>query len=62
MFFEKDDPHAAEALRAAMERMSFPVVGLILKVKEGDHGDEIVNWMYADDDYVRSLALILLEK
>ena len=45
-----------------MERMSFPVVGLILKVKEGDHGDEIVNWMYADDDYVRSLALILLEK
>jgi len=59
VFFDQDDPRAAEALRAVLSHSNMPVVGLILKVKESDKGDEIVNWMYADEDFIKSLALIL---
>jgi hypothetical protein len=62
VFFEKDDPRAAQALREVIARTNLPVLGLVLKVREGTNGDEIVNWMYADDDYIKSLALILPEK
>jgi len=60
VFFEKDDPRAVEALRNVITHTNVPVVGLVLKVKEGDQGeDEIVNWMYADEEFIKSLALIL---
>jgi hypothetical protein len=59
VFFDPDDPRAAEALRAAVSRSNIPAVGLILKVKESDQGEKIVNWMYADEDFIKSLALIL---
>ena len=63
IFFEKDDPRAAQALRSVISHSTIPVVGLILKVKEGEQGEEeIVNWMYADENYIKSLALILPNK
>lgn len=63
IFFDKDDPRAAQALRSVISRSTIPVFGLILKVKEGEQGEEqIVNWMYADEDYIKSLALILPNK
>ena len=56
VFFEKDDPGALEALRAAIERLNIPIVGLVVKVKEGKDGAEIVNWMFADADFIKSLV------
>ncbi len=60
IFFEQDDPRSKEALRGAIEPVTIPIMGLILKVKEGEHGEEIVNWMFADANFIKSLALTLL--
>ena len=63
IFFEKDDPRAAQALRSVISHSTIPVVGLILKVIEGAEGEEeIVNWMYADEEFIKSLALVLPDK
>jgi hypothetical protein len=36
-----------------------PMLGLLIKVKEGPDGDEIVNWMFADPAELKSLLLVL---
>jgi len=59
IFYEQDDPRSREALRGAIEPVNIPIMGLILKVKDGEHGEEIVNWMFADADFIKSLALTL---
>ena len=59
IFFEQDDPRSVEALRGAIEPVTIPIMGLILKVKESEHGEEIVNWMFADADFIKSLVLTL---
>ena len=62
VFFEKDDPRAGNALREALSHINVPILGLVLKVKESENGDEIVNWMYADEELLKSLSLILPRK
>ena len=62
VFFEKDDPGAGNALREVLSHINVPILGLVLKVKESENGDEIVNWMYADEDFIKSLTLILPNK
>lgn len=61
VFIEKDNPQAAERLQAAMARAGeIPILGLILKVEPDPSGnDRLVNWMFADADFIRSMALVL---
>ncbi len=56
VFIERDDdPKAIESLQAALVHVNMPMIGLVLKVENG----ELVNWMFADAEFVKSLALIL---
>ena len=64
IFTEQDDSHnAMDSLRIALARGGVPALSLVLKVKEGEEGDDqIVNWMFADEDFIKSLALVLPNK
>ena len=64
VFTEHDDPrNALDSLRIALARGGVPVLSLVLKVRESEEGsDEIVNWMFADEDFIKSLALVLPNK
>ena len=64
VFTEHDDQrNAMDSLRIALARGGVPALSLVLKVKESEEGnDEIVNWMFADEEFIRSLALVLPNK
>lgn len=61
VFFEKDSPQAAESLKNALiQTGNAPLLGLVLKVEADAKGeDRVVNWMFADTSFIKSLALVL---
>jgi hypothetical protein len=54
-FTNPDDPAAAAMLRALVERVNLPILGLIVKVNERD---EVVNVELTDEHTVKALALV----
>jgi len=61
VFFEKDSSKAVESLKNALAKTGdAPILGLVLKVEAGPKGeDQVVNWMFADTNFIKSLALVL---
>jgi hypothetical protein len=61
VFFEKDSPQAVESLKNALANTGdVPILGLVLKVEADPKGeDQVVNWMFADTSFIKSLALVL---
>ena len=61
VFFENDSPQAVESLKNALARTGdVPILGLVLKVEANPKGeDQVVNWMFADTSFIKSLALVL---
>ena len=61
VFFEKDSPQAVESLKNALANTGdVPLLGLVLKVEvDPEGGDRVVNWMFAETSFIKSLALIL---
>ena len=61
VFFENDSPQAVESLKSALAKTgATPILGLVLKVEADPKGEErVVNWMFADTSFIKSLALIL---
>ena len=61
VFFENDSPQAVESLKNALTKAGdVPLLGLVLKVEADPKGeDQVVNWMFADTSFIKSLALIL---
>ena len=61
VFFEKDSPKAVESLKNALAKTGdAPILGLVLKVEVDPEGeDRVVNWMFAETSFIKSLALIL---
>jgi len=61
VFFEKDNPQAVESLQHALAKTGdAPLLGLVLKVEADPKGGErVVNWMFADTTFIKSLALVL---
>ena len=61
VFFENDSPQAVESLKSALVNAGdVPLLGLVLKVEADHKGEErVVNWMFADTSFIKSLALIL---
>ena len=61
VFFEDDSPQAVESLKSALAKTGdAPLLGLVLKVEADTKGEErVVNWMFADTSFIKSLALIL---
>ena len=61
VFFENDSPQAVESLKSALTKAGdVPLLGLVLKVEADPKGeDQVVNWMFADTSFIKSLALIL---
>jgi len=61
VFFENDSPQAVESLKNALASTGdAPLLGLVLKVEADSKGeDQVVNWMFADTSFIKSLALIL---
>ena len=61
VFFENDSPQAVESLKNALANAGdAPLLGLVLKVETDPKGeDQVVNWMFADTSFIKSLALIL---
>ena len=58
-FFSPDDPLASESLTRSMQEGDQPLLGLIIKVKQAENGDEqIVNWSFADSILIKSLAAL----
>ena len=56
VFFEQDSPQAVESLKKAVSNAGeLPMLGLVLKVEK----DRVVNWMFADASFIKSLALVL---
>lgn len=54
LFKNPDSPDALEMLRAMVQKISLPVLGLIVKVNDRD---EVVNVELTDGNTVKSLAL-----
>jgi len=63
VFFEDDSPQAAENLKNALAQTGdAPLLGLVLKIEADSKGqDRVVNWMFAETSFIKSLALILPE-
>lgn len=60
-FFKPDDSLAGESLARALYGTDQPILGLIVKIKEQENGDEqIVNWSFADTTLIKSLAALCL--
>jgi len=61
VFFENDSPQAVESLKNALAKAGdAPLLGLVLKVEADPKGGErVVNWMFADTSFIKSLALVL---
>ncbi len=61
VFFESDSPQALESLKSALAKTGdAPILGLVLKVEADPKGEErVVNWMFADTSFIKSLALVL---
>jgi hypothetical protein len=61
VFFENDSPQALESLKSALAKTGdVPILGLVLKVEADPKGEEhVVNWMFADTSFIKSLALVL---
>ena len=61
VFFENDSPQAVESLKNALANSGdAPLLGLVLKVETDPKGeDQVVNWMFADTSFIKSLALVL---
>ena len=61
VFVEKDSPQAVESLKNALANTGdVPLLGLVLKVEvDPEGGDRVVNWMFAETSFIKSLALIL---
>jgi hypothetical protein len=61
VFFENDSPQAVESLKSALVNAGdVPLLGLVLKVEADHKGEErVVNWMFADTSFIKSLALVL---
>ena len=61
VFFENDSPQAFESLKSALANTGdVPILGLVLKVEADHKGEErVVNWMFADTSFIKSLALVL---
>ena len=61
VFFENDSPQAVESLKNALANTGdVPLLGLVLKVEvDPEGGDRVVNWMFAETSFIKSLALIL---
>ena len=61
VFFENDSPQAVESLKNALASTGdVPLLGLVLKVEADPKGeDQVVNWMFADTSFIKSLALVL---
>lgn len=61
VFFENDSPQAVESLKNTLAKTGdIPILGLVLKVEADSKGeDRVVNWMFADTSFIKSLALIL---
>jgi hypothetical protein len=61
VFFENDSPQAVESLKNALAKTGdVPLLGLVLKVEVDSKGeDRVVNWMFAETSFIKSLALIL---
>jgi hypothetical protein len=61
VFFENDSPQAVESLKSALVNAGdVPLLGLVLKVEADPKGEErVVNWMFADTSFIKSLALVL---
>jgi hypothetical protein len=60
-FFNPDDPLAGESLARSLYDSDQPILGLIVKVKQQENGDEqIVNWSFADITLIKSLAALCL--
>ena len=61
VFFENDSPQAVESLKNALAQTGdVPLLGLVLKVEADPKGGErVVNWMFADTSFIKSLALVL---
>ena len=61
VFFENDSPQALESLKSALAKTGdAPILGLVLKVEADPKGEErVVNWMFADTSFIKSLELVL---
>ena len=61
VFFEDDSPQAVESLKKALASAGdAPLLGLVVKVETNPKGeDQVVNWMFADTSFIKSLALVL---
>jgi hypothetical protein len=61
VFFENDSPQTVESLKNALANAGdAPLLGLVLKVETDPKGeDQVVNWMFADTSFIKSLALVL---
>ena len=61
VFFENDSPQAVEGLKNALAQTGdVPLLGLVLKIEADSKGqDRVVNWMFAETSFIKSLALIL---
>ncbi len=54
LFTNPDSPDALELLRAMVQKIQLPILGLIVKVNEHD---EVMNVELTDENTVKSLAL-----
>jgi hypothetical protein len=60
VFPTPDQSHPPSELSDLLESLGkAPVLGLVIKVKDGPDGEEIVNWMFADPAELKSLFLVL---
>ncbi len=59
-FFKPDDPLAGESLARSLESTEQPILGLIVKVKQEDGEEKIVNWSFADPTLIKSMAALCL--
>ncbi len=58
-FFSPDDSLAGESLTRSIQESDQHLMGLIIKIKQQENGDEqIVNWSFADSTLIKSLAAL----
>jgi hypothetical protein len=63
VFIEPDDPELAQStLARAMRQIGeTPLLGIIIKIAPGTDGHEqIVNWQFADTNFIKILAVLVL--
>ncbi len=61
VFYNPDTPEAARSLANVLVALSpgDPILGLIVKVQDDGGEGRVINWMFADVNLLKSLAIVL---